>query len=243
MLFQRQERLAGKKEENKHMTKHAKLGLGATAGLVAAVATLMVLVGSALAAGTASLDQPTAAADGTATVTLKMAAPAGSGVGNWAFDVGFDPTKFTGDPTCAATNGDCTVKPAGAAGIVRFGGFAGGAGLTGDVTVGTITFDTNLTTGCADLTLAIAAAAGSAFQDQNGTDFASPTFTAGKVCAPAAATTAAATAAATTAAALPQTGGPSSDGSFQLGWLAAAAGALIVVAAGAWTLARAREDS
>ena len=55
--------------------------------------------------------------------------------------------------------------------------------------------------------------------------------------------TGSATAAATTAAALPKTGGPSSDSSFQLGWLAAAAGMLIVVAAGAWTLARAREDS
>ena len=224
------------------MTKHTKLGLGATVGLIAALATLVVFVGAALAAGSASLDSPTAAADGTAVVTLKMAAPAGSGVGNWAFDVGFDPAKYTADPTCAATNGDCTVKPAGAAGIVRFAGFAGGGGLTGDVTVGTVTFKTNLTTGCSDLTLKIAAAAGSAFQDQAGTDFASPTFTAGKVCAAATAAPTATTAA-TTAAALPKTGGPTGDSSLQLGWLAAAAGVLIVVAAGAWTFARAREDS
>lgn len=228
------------------MTKHTTLGLGATAGIIAALATLVVFVGSALAAGTASLDQPTAAADGTAVVTLKMAAPTGSGVGNWAFDVGFDAGKYSADPTCAATNGDCTVKPAGAAGIVRFAGFAGGAGLTGDVEVGKITFKTTITTGCSDLTLAIAAAPGSSFEDATGTAFVGPTFTAGKVCAPASVTTAAATtaaAAATTAAALPKTGGPSSDSSFQLGWLAAAAGLMIVVAAGAWTLARAREDS
>ena len=224
------------------MTKHTKLGLGATVGVVAALATLVVFVGAALAAGSASLDSPTAAADGTAVVTLKMAAPAGSGVGNWAFDVGFDPAKYTGDPTCTATpGGSCTVKPAGAAGIVRFAGADGSAtGLTGETTVGTVTFKTTLTTGCSDLTLKIAAAAGSAFQDQTGTDFASPTFTSGKVCAPA---TAAPTAAATTAAALPKTGGPTGDSSLQLGWLAAAAGVLIVVAAGAWTFARAREDS
>jgi hypothetical protein len=179
-----------------------------------------------------------------------MAAPAGSGVGNWAFDVGYDASKYSATPTCQIIKGDCTVNPAGAAGIVRVAGFEGGTGVQGEAEVVKITFKTTITTGCSALTLGIAAAAGSAFEDATGTAFANPTFTAGAVCAPAAATTAAATtaaasgsAAATTAAALPKTGGEPSDSSFQLGWLAAAAGALIVVAAGAWTFARAREDS
>jgi hypothetical protein len=230
------------------MTKH-KLGLGAAVGLLAAVATVVFFASAALAATGASVSTGTADANGAATVTISMEAPSGGGVGNWAFDVGFDPTKYTADPTCTAAQGDVTVKPAGVANVIRFGGFAGGSGLTGTTAIGTCNFKTNLTAGaCSDLTIKIADAPGAAFQDATGTDIASPTFTAGKVCAAAAATTAAATtaaasAAATTAAALPNTGGQPSDSSLSAGWLAAAAGLLIVVAAGAWTFARAREDN
>jgi hypothetical protein len=226
-----------------------KLGLSATtAGVLVALASLLVLTGMVLAVSGASAALSTGTADstGAATVNLSMTAPSGSGVGNWAFDVGYTAADYTGAPTCTTSQGDCTVNPAGAPGIVRFAGFA--SGLTGTTAVGSINFVTNKTSGCSNLTLAIAAAAGSAFQDANGADFDAPTFTAGSVCA---AATAAPTAAPTTAgasasptktpAALPQTGGPAGDSSFQLGWLLAIAG-LVVVAGGAWTLAR-REDS
>lgn len=221
-----------------------KLGLGATAGILVAMASLMVFVGAALAAGSASLTEATADGDGNATVTLSMS----TGVGNWAFDVGFTPADYTADPTCTTTLGACTVNPEGATGIVRFAGFdATGNGVGGEV--GKIVFDTNKTAGaCSNLTLAIASKAGSAFQDTAGNDFVGPTFTGGKVCAASAEATntpapsgGASGTATPTPKALPQTGGPSGD-SFQLGWLAAAAG-LLVVAAGAWTLTRAREDS
>jgi hypothetical protein len=223
------------------MTKRTKLGLGASAvGVIVALAALVALVGAALAAtGSASLDSPTADASGNASVTLTMS----TGVGNWAFDVGYTAANFTGDPTCSTTLGACTVKPDGTPGIVRFAGFdATGNGVGGEV--GKIAFTTSLTTGCSNLTLAIAAKAGSAFQDTTGTDFTSPTFTAGKVCAAAtAAPTAAPTASASpTAKALPASGGPLGDSSsMSLGWLLGAAG-LIVVAGGAWTLARARRE-
>src|SRR5207249_9597200 len=123
-------------------------------------------------------------AEGNATVTLTMTAPTGSGVGNWAFDVGFTQADYDGNaPTWTTSQGDCNVNPAGFPGVVRFAG-ASGSGLTGTTTVGQIVFKTSLTGGaCSNLTLAIAAATGSTFQDTAGADFTSPTFTAGKVCA------------------------------------------------------------
>ncbi len=218
------------------MTRQMKLGLGATtAGVLVALASLLVLTGMvfAVSGASAALTQATADANGNATVTLTMTAPSGSGVGNWAFDVGYTAADYPAAPTCAASQGSCTVNPAGAPGIVRFAGFA--SGLTGTTTVGQVVFKTSLTNGaCSNLTLAIAAAPGSTFQDGTGTDFTSPTFTPGKVCAEAAPTA--------TAKALPASGGPAGDSSsISLAWLLGAAG-LIVVAGGAWTLARARRE-
>lgn len=224
------------------MTKHMKLGLSGTAfGVIVAVVSLAIFAGAALAAGTASVSSPTAAADGTAVVVLSAAAPTGSGVGNWAFDVGYDASKYTGAPICTPTKGDCTVNPAGAAGIVRFAGFEGGAGLQGTAELGKVTFKANLAAGaCSDVTLAIAAAAGSQFADATGTDFASPTITGGKVCAAAAATTAAAV-----PTVLPSTGGPigsnPTNASSTLTWLLVAAG-LVVASGGAWAISRARRE-
>ena len=235
------------------MTRQMKLGLGATtAGVLVALASLLVLTGMvfAVSGASAALSSPTAAADGSATVALTMTAPSGSGVGNWAFDVGYTVADYPAAPTCAASQGACTVNPAGAPGIVRFAGFA--SGLTGTTAVGQVVFKTSLTNGaCSNLTLAIAAAAGSTFQDATGTDFTSPTFTAGKVCAaavetnsptPGPGTATATTAPTVTAKALPTSGGPPGDSSSSsLAWLLGAAG-LMVVAGGAWTLARARRE-
>jgi hypothetical protein len=244
------------------LIKRTKLGLGATtAGVLVALAALLVLAGTALAAAgptgaSAALTSPTAAADGSATVTLTMTAPSGSAVGNWAFDVGYTAADYTGAPTCTGSVGDCNVNPGGSAGIVRFAGF--GSALTGTTTVGQIVFKTSLTNGaCSNLTLAIAAAAGSTFQDSpNGNDFTNPAFTVGKVCAvpavtnspspspsSAASSTASPKASPTvTPASVPNSGGPlGSSSSISLAWLLGAAG-LFVVAGGAWTLARARRE-
>jgi hypothetical protein len=227
------------------MTRQTKLGLSATAmGIIVAFAALVAIVGSAFAAaGSASVDSPTADADGNATITLTMS----TGVGNWAFDLGYIPADYTADPTCTTTLGAVTVKPEGAPGIVRFAGFdSTGNGVGG--TVGSCTFDTNKTAGaCSAITLGLAAKAGSAFEDTTGTAFAPATYTGGQICSAAAAATGTPTpsgGAATptkTPGGVPQTGGPAGD-SFQLGWVLALAG-LVIVAAGAWTLARAREDN
>ncbi len=223
------------------MTRQMKLGLGATTvGVLTALASLLVLTGMvfAVTGASAAISAPTADADGNATATLTMTAPSGSAVGNWAFDVGYTPEDYDGTPTCTASQGDCTVNPTGTSGVVRFGGFA--SGLTGTTTVGQIAFKTSLTDAgaCSDLTLAIAAAAGSAFQDGNATDFDAPTFTGGKVCV-AEAATASPTA---TPKSVPATGGPAGDSSSStLGLLLGATG-LIVIAGGAWTVARARRE-
>ncbi len=235
--------------------KRTKLGLVTTAaGVIVALAAMLVLTGTALATAgptgaSAAISSPTAAADGSATATLTMTAPSGSGVGNWAFDVGYIAADYGGTaPTCTASQGSCTVNPAGAPGIVRFAGFA--SGLTGTTTVGQIAFKTSLTNGaCSNLTLAIAAKAGSTFQDALGADFTSPTFTAGRVCAEAVVTNSPTpgpgTATATpvvTPKVIVNTGGPPGDSSgISLAWLLGAAG-LMVVAGGAWTLARARRE-
>lgn len=220
------------------MTKQITQGLGGiTLAVIVAAAALLLFATSAFAAGTLGGDTQTVAAGGTAHVTISGAAAAGSGIGNWTIDVTVDAAKL-GTAACTPINqaGDCNVL---SGNVVRFSGAAGSeAGLTGTQTFGTVdvTATAALTAGnCSDLTIAF-----SKFQDGAGADLG-PTVTNGKVCIEAAATNSPTPV--VTAKVVPSTGGPPSDSSFQLGWLAAAAGALIVVAAGAWTFARAREDS
>jgi hypothetical protein len=164
------------------MMKRTILGLGAIAvSAVAIVAALIAFTGAALAAGTVSLDSPSVGTHGTATVTLTAAAPNGSGIGDWEIDIKYNPGDYIGDPTCSTVNGDCATKPGGLDRTVRFAGFSGSAeGLTGSVEIGTIMFTSKLAPGaCSALTTTIIQ-----FQDENGTDFASPSITNGKVCAP-----------------------------------------------------------
>ncbi len=74
------------------MMKRTKLGLGVIAVSAVAIATaLIAFTSAALAAGTISLDSPSVGAHHTATVTLTAAAPNGSGIGNWEFDVKYNP--------------------------------------------------------------------------------------------------------------------------------------------------------
>jgi hypothetical protein len=166
------------------MTKWTIPGFGAFAvGALAVAAALIVFAAAASAAGTVSLDSPSVGADGTATVTLTAAAPNGSGIGNWEFDINYNPGDYVGDPTCQdiAAGGLCAVKPGGADGMVRFAGATSSPhGLTGSIEIGTIAFTSDLAPGaCSALTITIIA-----FQDKNGHDFASPTITNGEVCAP-----------------------------------------------------------
>ena len=171
------------KFETKNMTKWTIPSFGAIAVSALAIAAALVVVTGAVAAGTVSLDSPAVGADGTATVTLTAAAPNGSGIGNWAFDINYNPADYGGDPTCQdiAAGGLCAVKPGGADGTIRFTGVTGSPdGLTGSIEVGTIAFTSDLAPGaCSDLTITIIA-----FQDKGGHDFASPTTTNGEVCAP-----------------------------------------------------------
>ena len=105
------------------MTRKMKLGLGATtAGVLVALGSLLVVTGMvfAVSGASATLTQATAAADGSATVTLTMTAPSSSAVGNWAFDVGYTQTDYDATvPICTTSQGDCTVNPAGFPGVVR----------------------------------------------------------------------------------------------------------------------------
>jgi hypothetical protein len=172
-----------------------------------------------------------------ADVTVNLTA-SGTNIGSYGVNVKYDTAKVTAT-ACTSLKGACNLAFAGD--TVRING----ADLTGingtDTVIGSITFHAGATLGTAALTVTE-----SKFSDTDTTNLTNTpvngTITiAAATASPTASPTA--SAAATTAAALPKTGGPSSDSSFQLGWLAAAAGALIVVAAGAWTFARAREDS
>jgi len=227
------------------MTKQTTLGLGTvTLGVIVALAALLLFASTALAAGSISGDTQNIAVGGTATVTITETSP--TGVGNWQIDATVDAGKL-GTPTCTNVIGGASGCSIVTGNVVRFAGFEGSAtGITGTQTVGTITVTgvATFTTGCSDIPLTI-----TAFQDGTGTDIPSPTVTAGKVCiaaatatpAPTASPTAAASATAT-AKALPATGGPAGDSSgISLSLLLGAAG-LVIVAGGAWTVARARRE-
>jgi hypothetical protein len=223
------------------MTKQITQGLGGvTLAVIVAAAALLLFASSAFAAGTVSGDTQTVAAGGAATVTITGAAASGSGIGNWTIDVTVDAAKL-GVATCLPVNpaGDCNVLTGN---VVRFSGSAGSdTGLVGSQTFGTIsvTATSGLAAGdCSTLTMAI-----TKFQDGVGADLA-PTITNGKVCVAAAATNSPSPTASPTATvkALPATGGPTGDSSsISLSLLLGAAG-LIVVAGGAWTVARARRE-
>jgi hypothetical protein len=226
------------------MTKQATLGLGTvTLGVIVALAALLLFASAAFAAGTISGSTETIAAGGAATVTISETSP--TGLGNWQLDAAV-PAATLGVPTCVnvIAGGACSIV---AGNTVRFAGADGSAtGITGPQTVGTIavTATTSLTTGCANIVITA-----THFEDGTGTPIASPTITNGQVCiaaatnSPSPSPSASVTASASpTAKALPASGGPPGDSSsISLAWLLGAAG-LMVVAGGAWTLARARRE-
>jgi hypothetical protein len=224
------------------MTKQSTLSLGmVTVGLVVVVAAFLMLASQAFAAGTVSVSDGTApAGGGQVSVTLTGDAGSGAKVGSYNVEVAFDATSFTGNPTFASNAaGDCNFT---SGGVLRCAGAAGTSGVQG--ALATITFTTTASfTGCTDLTVTV-----NEFNDADQGNPLNPGTADGQICVEEATATptAAPSGAATPTATAKQptgpvnTGGtPGSDSSTP--WLLAIGG-LMIVAAGAWTLARARRE-
>jgi len=229
------------------MTKQSTLGLGmVTAGIAVALAAFLLVATQAFAAGTVSASATEATVGGTSTVTVTANAGQGSGIGNWTIDLTFEPLDYTGNPTCTSNAaGSLTVNPGGASGIVRFGGATGEpTGLTGDVVIGTCTFTPSGAAGdCSDVGITVGR-----LDDQDG-DPLGPTATGDEVCVAAAVTASpsptpgpSGTPTPVQPSKAPNTGGNPSDGSVSTATLLLGLSGLMIVAAGAWTLSRARRE-
>jgi hypothetical protein len=224
------------------MTKQNTLGVGMVAtGIAVAVAAFLLFASQAFAAGTVSVTSGEVPAGG-GSVTVALQGDAGSAeIGSYNVEVAFDPTDFTGNPTFSSNAaGDCSFP---SSGVLRCAGAAGSAGVQGDLA--TITFTTTASfTDCTDLVVTV-----NDFNDASEGNPLNPTASNGEICVAAATPTAAPTSpgASPTATTVqpskaPNTGGTPSDGSVSTAtWLLGIAG-LMIVAAGAWTLSRARRE-
>lgn len=226
------------------MLKNISLGLGTgTISVAVALVALLVIAGTAFAAGDITVGSATVDNTGdNASVDVTAAAPDGSGIGNWEFEITYSVADL-GTPVCTPIEGGCEVNPGGTPGIIRVAGATGiVAGLEGTVLLARVTADAGVAAGeCSDLTISSVAK----FQDGDAEDIDSPSLVPGQICVAAAATDAPTDAptAAPTAGALPDTGGaPGASSSNSMAWLLAAAG-LTVVAGGAWVLARAGREN
>ena len=226
------------------MTKQSTLGLGmVTAGVAVALAAFLLLASQAFAAGTVSVTDGTAPAGG-GEVTVTLAGDAGSGakIGSYKVEVSFDPIAFTGDPTFVSNAaGDCNLV---SSGVLRCAGSAGTAGVQG--ALATITFTTTASlTDCTDLGVTAPE-----FNDAAEGNPLNPGTDGGKICAAVvtASPTPSASASPTPTKAQPaapgNNGGAVSgdNGVSSLTWLLGISG-LAIVAAGAWTLSRARREN
>jgi hypothetical protein len=219
------------------------------AALLAAVAALAI-VSSANAQSASNLvvGSATVAPGGQVTIPLTMDA---NQVGAYRVDVQFDGALVTAT-ACTSEHGVCSVNVVGS-NTVRING-TNLSGITGDdEPLGTITFTAGQTEGTAALTVDTSTLLVS--DTAGGTLSVSPTNGAITIVqatptpspAPATPTPTGGTATATrtaTPGALPQTGASvGDDGSVgSLTWLLAASG-LVIVASGAWAVARARREN
>ncbi len=226
------------------MLKNISLGLGTgTISVAVALIALLVVAGTAFAAGDITVGSDEVANTGdNASVDVSAAAPDGSGIGNWEFEITYSVADL-GTPVCTPIEGGCEVNPGGTPGIIRVAGATGiVAGLEGTVLLARITADAGVDAGeCSDLTISSV----TSFQDGDGEDFDSPALGAGQICVKAEAeeTDAPTDAPTATPASVPQTGGaPGASSANSMAWLLAAAG-LTVVAGGAWVLARAGREN
>ena len=167
------------------MLKNLSLGLGAgTISVAVALVALLIVTGTVFAAGDITVGSTTVDnTDDAGTVTVSAAAPSGSGIGNWTFEITYNPADL-GTPTCQVLKGGCEVDPAGATGIIRVAGAEGDvAGLTGTVDLVNITANAGIAAGeCSPLTISTV----TAFEDQDGDPIADPTLGAGEICVAAA---------------------------------------------------------
>jgi hypothetical protein len=215
---------------------------GWLAAFAAAILCLVAFVGvsNVLAAGSVSdFKVGSATTPPNADVTINVTA-SGSAIGAFGVNIKYDTTLVT--PTsCTSPKGACNVTFA--SDTVRING-ADNSGISGtDVVLGTITFHAGSTTGTANLTPTITTLTDTDLNALTVTPSGGQIVIAAETATPSAAPTspAASASATNTPASLPQTGGSPDSGS-SLMWLLAAAG-LVVVAAGAWTVSRARKTN
>jgi hypothetical protein len=223
------------------------------AAILAAVATLAI-VGSANAQSASDLRVGSATVAPGATVTIPITVDANQ-VGSYRVDVEYDGSLVTAT-ACTSEEGVCSVNVVGA-NTVRING-TNLSGITGqDTSLGTITFTAGQATGTAALTVdtetllvSDTSGGGISVTPTNGAITiaqatpsptpapATPTPTGGTATATATGTRTA------TPGALPQTGADIGDDSSasMLTWLLAASG-LVIVASGAWAVARARREN
>ena len=222
----------------------AVMSRGWTAALAAAILGTVLalsLLGSARAQSADDVTVGSATVAPGESVTISVTANA-SGVGAFRVDVQYDGTLVSVD-TCTAPFGICSVDTI-AEDTVRING-SSVSGISGDPAVlGTITFIAGSTLGTADLNVDSGTFL---FSDTTGADIdVSPTGGEIVIAEPTATPTLApsATAAPTaTPGQLPATGGAFSDESANTtAWLLVATG-LVIVAGGAWAVARARREN
>lgn len=223
------------------MTKQNTLGVGmVTTGVVVALAAFLLFASQSFAAGTVAVSDGTAPAGGGTVAVSLTGDGAGANIGSYDVEVAFDPTKFTVAPTFVSNAaGDCNVT----SGVIQCAGAAGSAGVQG--ALATITFTTGASfTGCTDLAVTV-----NDFNDATAGDPLNPSTDNGQICVAVATTAAATTAAASPTATTvqpskaPATGQNlgSDNGVSTATWLLGLSG-LMIVAAGAWTLSRARRE-
>ncbi|HEY5625405.1 MAG TPA: hypothetical protein VIT93_02840, partial [Dehalococcoidia bacterium] len=198
---------------------------------VAALAFLGIAQAASVSSLTVGSDTVEPGATG---VKIEITATADD-LGAYRVDVQYDSTLVTAKE-CKSTYGQCSIDVIGA-NTVRINGVdATLTGWTGDLVLGSITFDAGTTEGTAALTVDASTLVVSSVDEET----LSVTPANGSIKIEAAAATDAPTA---TPGDLPDTGGSAGTTSTSsLAWLLAAAG-LAVVAGGAWVLARAGREN
>lgn len=208
----------------------------AAAAILATVAALAFL-GIASAASVSDLTVGSATVAPGDSVTIDVTATV-DGVGSYRVDVNFDESLVKAT-SCTSTNGVCAIDteaPVGTPVQLRMNG-ANLAGITGDdVVLGTITFEA---VGDAGSVAALTVDADTLLVSDVEGETLTVTATAGAITIEAAATDAPTA----TPGAVPATGGaPGTSSTNSLAWLLAASG-LVIVAGGAWVLARAGREN
>jgi hypothetical protein len=211
----------------------------AVAAAILATVAALAFLGIARAQSVSDLTVGSATVAPGATVTISVTGTTDD-LGSYRVDVHYDSTLVTATE-CESSNGVCSIDTV-ADDTVRLNG-SNLSGISGDdVVLGTITFLAGSTEGEAALTIDTSTLV---LSDTAGADLTvTPTNGSITIATPTATPAPSATTAPTaTPATLPSTGGaPADSGISTIVWLLAATG-LVVVAGGAWALARAgRED-